>query len=85
VGADLLILGSFGKSVFKQIYPPSRLSGKWRRIAQVGFYDIYVSRKQEKKLLKMLTSPVVPAKLDALAPRNYTTLNAQPLTNPYNH
>ena len=85
VGADLLILGSFGKSVFKQIYPPSRLSGKWRRIAQVGFYDIYVSRKQEKKLLKMLTSPVVPDRLDALAPRNYTALNAQPLTNPYNH
>lgn len=85
VGADVLILGSFGKSVFRQIYPPSCLSGKWRRIAQVGFYDIYVSRKQEKRLLKMLTSPVVPARLDSRVKHNYSALNAQPFNSPYYH
>ncbi|MBI4794808.1 MAG: hypothetical protein HY790_03045, partial [Deltaproteobacteria bacterium] len=68
-----------------QIYPPSRLSGKWRRIAQVGFYDIYVSRKQEKKLLKKLTSPVVPARLDAGMKHKYSGFNAQPFNNTYYH
>ncbi|MBI4642551.1 MAG: glycosyltransferase family 39 protein [Deltaproteobacteria bacterium] len=85
VGADLLILGSFGKSVFKQVYPPACLTGKWRRIAQVGFYDIYVSRKLQKKLLKMLTSPVVPARLDSRVKHNYSGLNAQPFNNTYYH
>jgi hypothetical protein len=85
VGADLLILGSFGKSVFKQVYPPSCLAGKWRRVAQVGFYDIYVSRKMEKKLAKMLASPVVPARLDALAKHNYSGINARSLSNTHYH
>ena len=85
VGADLLILGSFGKSVFKEVYPPSCIAGKWRRIAQVGFYDIYVSRKMEKKLLKMLASPVAPVRLDARAKHNYSGFNVQPLNHSYYH
>lgn len=44
VGANMLILGSFGKSVFKQIYPPRLVARDWRRIAQVDYYDIYVRR-----------------------------------------
>lgn len=44
VGADMLILGSFGKSVFRQIYPPRLVARDWRRIAQVDYYDIYVRR-----------------------------------------
>jgi hypothetical protein len=78
VGADLLILGAFGKSVFQQIYPPARLTQKWRRIAQVGFYDIYVSRKMSKKLLKTLTSPGAPARLDVPVKHKYIGLNDQP-------
>lgn len=44
VGADILILGNFGKSVFKQIYPPRLVARDWRRIAKVGYYDVYVRR-----------------------------------------
>jgi hypothetical protein len=44
VKAELLILGSFGKSVFKTVYPPSQISREWRRIAQVDYYDIYARR-----------------------------------------
>jgi hypothetical protein len=54
VGADFLILGSFGKSVFKQIYPPAIINREWRRIAQVDYYDIYVSRKSAKKMLALM-------------------------------
>jgi len=54
VEADLLILGSFGKSVFKQVYPPALINRDWRRIAQVDYYDIYVPRKSEKKILKLM-------------------------------
>jgi hypothetical protein len=54
VGADVLILGSFGKSVFKQIYPAERINRGWRRIAQVDYYDIYISRKSEKKMLQLI-------------------------------
>lgn len=85
VGADLLILGSFGKSVFRQVYPPACLSGKWLCVARVGYYDIYVSRKMAKKLLKSLSSPVVPARLDARGKPKYSGFNAQPLTNSYHH
>jgi hypothetical protein len=52
VGADFLILGSFGKSVFKQIYPERLVARGWRRVAQVDYYDIYVSRKCRKKVLE---------------------------------
>ncbi len=54
VGADILILGSFGKSVFKQVYPPAVINWYWRRIAQVDYYDIYVSRKSAKKMLTLI-------------------------------
>jgi hypothetical protein len=54
VKADLLILGSFGKSVFKQVYPPALINRDWRRIAQVDYYDIYVPRKSEKKMVKLM-------------------------------
>jgi 4-amino-4-deoxy-L-arabinose transferase-like glycosyltransferase len=51
-GADVLILGSFGKSVFCQVYPPARISPNWRKVAQVDFYDIYVRRGLEQAVLK---------------------------------
>jgi len=54
VGADLLILGSFGKSVFRQVYPPALINRDWRRVAQVDYYDIYISRKSEKKMLQLM-------------------------------
>ena len=54
VGADILILGSFGKSVFKQVYPPALINREWRRIAQVDYYDIYVSRKSTKRMLSLM-------------------------------
>jgi hypothetical protein len=54
VGADVLILGNFGKGVFKQVYPPDRINREWRRIAQVDHYDIYISRKSEKKMLELI-------------------------------
>lgn len=44
VKADILILGSFGKSVFSRVYPPSRVARYWRKVAQVRYYDIYVRR-----------------------------------------
>lgn len=42
VGADVLILGRFGKGVFRQVYPPHIVARGWRRLAQVDNYDIYV-------------------------------------------
>jgi len=54
VGADVLILGTFGKGVFRQVYPPARINREWRRIAQVDCYDIYVSKKSEKKMLQLI-------------------------------
>jgi 4-amino-4-deoxy-L-arabinose transferase-like glycosyltransferase len=42
VGADILILGNFGKGVFRQVYPAPMVARGWRRIAQVDYYDIYV-------------------------------------------
>jgi hypothetical protein len=58
VGADLLILGNFGKTVFRQIYPPSLVARNWRRLAQVDCYDIYVSRNSEKKMLRFIGTTV---------------------------
>ncbi len=54
VGADFLILGSFGKSVFRQVYPEALVARGWRRIAQVDYYDIYISRKTEAKVIKLM-------------------------------
>ncbi len=50
IDADFLVLGSFGKSVFKEVYPPAKVAKNWRKIAQVGFYDIYVRRGREHHL-----------------------------------
>ena len=55
VGADILILGSFGKSVFRQVYPEARVARDWRRIAQVDYYDIYIPRKSEGKVLRLMS------------------------------
>jgi hypothetical protein len=44
VKADVLILGSFGKSVFSQIYPKSRVTRYWRKVAQIDYYDVYRRR-----------------------------------------
>ena len=54
VGADILILGRFGKGVFKQVYPPALIDREWRRVAQVDYYDIYVSRKSAKRMLNLM-------------------------------
>jgi hypothetical protein len=54
VKADFLILGSFGKSVFRQIYPKVRVARDWRRIATVDYYDIYISRKCRRKVLELV-------------------------------
>jgi hypothetical protein len=54
VGADILILGRFGKGVFKQIYPPALINREWRRVAQVDCYDIYVSKKSAKKMESLM-------------------------------
>jgi hypothetical protein len=54
VGADFLILGCFGKSVFKQVYPPALINREWQRIAQVDYYDIYVSKKSAKKMVSLM-------------------------------
>lgn len=44
VRPDVLILGSFGKSVFAQIYPLQQVIRNWRKVAQIDYYDIYVPR-----------------------------------------
>ena len=58
--ADYLILGSFGKSVFKQVYSPTQVARKWRKIAQVDFYDIYVRRRQGKAALPNVLARPLP-------------------------
>ena len=62
VHADVLILGRFGKGVFKQIYPPRLVARDWRRIAQVDYYDIYVRRPQ---LVRRTTRPKLIQKVGA--------------------
>lgn len=49
VGANVLILGKFGKGVFKQIYPSRLVARDWRRIAQVDYYDIYVRQTRNPR------------------------------------
>ena len=75
VGADFLILGSFGKSVFRQVYPASMVARNWRRIARVEYYDIFISRKCEKKMLKLANRTVV-SKRPATAIRPAAKVNA---------
>jgi len=64
VGAEVLILGRFGKGVFRQVYPPERLAKGWRQVAQVDQYEIYISRKIGDKLWASLSRPVTPPRLD---------------------
>jgi hypothetical protein len=66
VGADILILGSFGKSVFKQVYPPGLINRGWLRIAQVDYYDIYVSRKSAKKMLNLISQTLATHRKNSL-------------------
>ena len=47
-------MGTFGKGVFKQVYPPGLINREWRRIAQVDYYDIYISRKSEKRMVQLM-------------------------------
>jgi hypothetical protein len=42
--ADLLILGSFGKSVFRQNYPLDRVQKYYKKIATIDYYDVYLRR-----------------------------------------
>ncbi|MCL4503681.1 MAG: glycosyltransferase family 39 protein [Deltaproteobacteria bacterium] len=51
MGANVLILGNFGKGVFQQIYPPRLVARDWRRIAQVDYYDIYVRQAKAPALI----------------------------------
>ena len=44
IKADVLVLGSFGKTIFAQIYPPALVDQYYRRVAQLDRYDIYVRR-----------------------------------------
>jgi hypothetical protein len=77
IGADILILGCFGKSVFKEIYPASLVSRGWRRLAQVDYYDIYVRQggshpHQEQKIAaapKTIRTPVKAAKTAPARPK----------------
>lgn len=85
VGADVLVLGAFGKSVFSQIYPPARIAREWQRLAKVADYDIYVSRQGRAKLQKVKTSPVIPARLDVSKKQNYSGIHAPPSPATYYH
>ncbi len=67
-GADVLILGSFGKSVFRQVYSPSRIAGLWRKVAQVDFYDIYVRRGREEAVIKQGNQLLVKQRLSDPSP-----------------
>lgn len=42
VRADLLILGSFGKSIFRQNYPEETVSKYYRKIGSIDYYDLYL-------------------------------------------
>jgi 4-amino-4-deoxy-L-arabinose transferase-like glycosyltransferase len=44
VKADVLILGSFGKSIFSRIYPKSRVTRYWRKVVRIEYYDVYKRR-----------------------------------------
>jgi 4-amino-4-deoxy-L-arabinose transferase-like glycosyltransferase len=86
VGAHFLVLGSFGKSVFKQVYSPALLARGWRRIAQVDYYDIYISLKHGVKVLKPPKSPVSQGRPEALSRPRYSKVNVSAtLDSPYHH
>lgn len=76
VGAEVLILGRFGKGVFRQVYPPECLAKGWRRVAQVDNYDIYISRKIGDKLLTILSRPGTATRLDGPSNPSYNITDA---------
>jgi hypothetical protein len=85
VGADFLILGSFGKSVFRQIYPEALVARGWRRIAQVDYYDIYISRKCRKKVVEF-TNRRLAFKQPDISIRPAAKINArETVFNSYHH
>ncbi|MFI5331995.1 MAG: ArnT family glycosyltransferase [Desulfobaccales bacterium] len=61
VGADMLILGNFGKGVFQQIYPPCLVARDWRLVARVDYYDIYVRAGTSRPALKAGSSRPIEA------------------------
>jgi hypothetical protein len=85
VGADILILGRFGKGVFKQVYPPALINREWRRVAQVDCYDIYVSKKSAKKMLSLMNKTLASRQQASLirpASQNHVP---KTLVDPYHH
>lgn len=69
VDADFLVLGSFGKSVFREVYPPAQVTKNWRKVGQVDFYEVYVRRGREHH---------VGQKKCPSAPKTNITKKAQP-------
>ncbi len=58
VKAEILILGSFGKSVFRQNYPEQLVKRFYRKITSVDFYDVYLRRDLSlDQLVKVSTPP----------------------------
>jgi hypothetical protein len=85
VGADLLVLGSFGKSVFRQVYPENLVARGWRCIARVEYYDIYISRKCKRKVLDFIERKVA-SRRPATLIRPTTKINATaPVFNTFYH
>jgi hypothetical protein len=85
VGADILILGSFGKSVFKQVYPPALINREWHRVAQVDYYDIYVSKKSAKKMLTLMNKTLASYhKANLIRPASKNNV-AETLVDSYHH
>jgi hypothetical protein len=85
-GADLLILGSFGKSVFRQVYNPAQVAKNWQKVATVDFYDVYVRRGRENLALRpsgpLLVNKRLPTASGGALQRGH---GAAPVDNPYPH
>ncbi len=60
IGADLLILGSFGKSVFRQNYPRSEVEKYYRKIATIDYYDVYLRRDHALGSIVKAAPPAMP-------------------------
>jgi hypothetical protein len=85
VGADYLILGSFGKSVFREVYAPERVDKNWRKIAQVDFYDIYVTRHRPARVWKKVTTLSQPHLKSPLQKNDLPAHVSRTPDNPYHH
>jgi hypothetical protein len=82
VGAELLILGTFGKGVFKQVYSPARLAQGWRCVARVDNYDIYKRRDLAAKPLEVTPAPS-PKRVKLASRRGANA--PKPPANPHHH